>query len=227
MNNSKIIEKIKPIIKKTWFKTPYIKNKQKSYIEYVQSRYDYSNKPSIICSNCIGGIIYHNLGMPFLSPTINLWMPTSDFIKFIRNIREYVEEDLVLVSTEKGYPIVSLKDIIIHFNHYKTFKEAKEKWNERKKRIDYDNLYIIMGDNGLNYEEIKQLKGVQCKRLIVFTAKDYSEFDYTFQLKRYKNFDYVGLFALRDIDGFREFEKAFDYVAWINGESKYRNMFEM
>ena len=29
---------------------------------------------SIICSNCIGGIIYNRLGQKFLSPTINLWM---------------------------------------------------------------------------------------------------------------------------------------------------------
>ncbi len=227
MNNGKIMEKTKSIIKKTWFKTPYISNKRKKYIEYVQGRYDYSKKPSIICSNCIGGIIYHNLGMQFLSPTINLWIPTNDFIKFIRNIREYVEEDLVLVNNKQGYPIVLLKDITIHFNHYKTFEEAKQKWNERKKRIDYDNLYIMMGDNGLSYEDIKRLQNVQCKRLIVFTAKDYSELDYTFQLKRYKDETHVGLFALKDIDGFREFEKAFDYVSWLDWKREFENTFKV
>lgn len=29
--------------------------------------------PCIISSNCIGGIIYHDLQLPFLSPTINLF----------------------------------------------------------------------------------------------------------------------------------------------------------
>lgn len=42
-----------------------------------------------------------------------------------------------------------LADIEIRFNHYKTFEEAVEKWEERKRRINWDNLYVmaIDGDN--------------------------------------------------------------------------------
>ena len=45
--------------------------------------------PTIISSNCNGGIIYHDLGLPFNSPTINLSMDTDDFIKLVSNLKYY------------------------------------------------------------------------------------------------------------------------------------------
>ena len=39
--------------------------------------------------------------------------------------------------------------------HYDSFEVAKKKWNERKKRINYDNLYVI---SSICYEpEIKTI----------------------------------------------------------------------
>lgn len=213
---------IRLIIKNTWFKTSFIESKHKKYREYMKSRYNYDNNPSIISSNCIGGIIYNTLGLRFLSPTINVFIPSKDFIKIINDLENYLTNDLIYKETSMGgYPIGILKDITIHFNHYKTFEEARIKWNERVKRIDFNNLYIMLHDRNLEYDDIKKLGSVKCKRLIVFTQKQYPEFDYAFQLKRYENEDKVGGFAVRDLDGFREFEKAFDYVNWLNGESYY------
>lgn len=209
---------IRDVIKKCWFNNPYILYKRKKYINECRSRFLYSNNPSIICSTCIGGIIYHNLGLKFLSPTINLWMRNSDFIKLIGDLEGYMSAELLFKSMEEGYPIGMLKDITIHFNHYKTFEEARLKWNERKYRINYDNLYIIMGDEGINHEELKKLSSIRCKKLVVFTAKKYEDFAYTYQLKRYQNKKSVGMYVLRDLDGFREFEKSFDYVSWLNQE---------
>lgn len=36
------------------------------------------------------------------------------------------------------------ESIDIYFRHYGSFDEAISKWNERKQRIDMNNLYIIM-----------------------------------------------------------------------------------
>lgn len=41
---------------------------------------------TILCSNCIGGIIYHRLGLQFRSPTVNLWMHQRDFLNLITNL---------------------------------------------------------------------------------------------------------------------------------------------
>ena len=45
---------------------------------------------SILASNCIGGVLYHELGMPFLSPFINMYVEPHDFIKFLKSPKEYL-----------------------------------------------------------------------------------------------------------------------------------------
>ena len=59
---------------------------KKDYIE----RYKGKN-PTIISCNCIGGIIYNELNLQFLSPTINLYMNCEDFIKFCENMEYRVK----------------------------------------------------------------------------------------------------------------------------------------
>lgn len=44
---------------------------------------------SIISNNCIAGVIYHDCGLRFLSPTVNLWFSTEDFFTYAANILEY------------------------------------------------------------------------------------------------------------------------------------------
>jgi len=207
---------IKPAIKDTWFNTFYMKNKRKKYIDSVRSKFNYENKPSIICSNGIGGIIYDNLGLEFLSPTTYLWMTNKDLIKFVKNIREYVAEDLIDNGNLEEYPTGKLNDITLYFNHDHSFYEAKNKWNVRREKLDFNNLYIMMGDSGLSYEDLRGLSSLPCKKLIVFTARKYPELAYTFQLKKYEKESSVGQFAVRNFDGFRDFEKEFDYVNWLN-----------
>ena len=46
---------------------------------------------SILCPNCVGGILYERLNKPFLSPTINLWMEDYDLLKFASDIERYVK----------------------------------------------------------------------------------------------------------------------------------------
>ena len=35
-------------------------------------------------------------------------------------------------------------DVIIYMNHYRSFDAAVEKWNERKQRINWENLFVTM-----------------------------------------------------------------------------------
>lgn len=105
---------------------------------------------TILSNNCAGGILYHQLGMKFNSPTINLFLKTNDFLELVKNLREYEHCELIEdVSTQEAYPVgilkgENLKPIKIKFIHYQSFNEAKQKWIERYKRINYDNICIIM-----------------------------------------------------------------------------------
>lgn len=45
--------------------------------------------PTIISQNCIGGVIYSDLGLKFSSPTINMFIEDNDFVKLAENPRQY------------------------------------------------------------------------------------------------------------------------------------------
>ena len=104
---------------------------------------------TLITNNCIGGIIYHDMHLQFLSPTINRYFDNEEFIRFCTYLDEYlslaIEE---CISIQKPFPVGVLHgshgDVHIYFMHYDSFEQAVAKWYERKERINYDNLYIIM-----------------------------------------------------------------------------------
>ena len=126
---------------------------------------------TILSPNCIAGTMYRKLGKEFLTPTINLWMTQGDFIKFAVNLREYIAMRLVFQQTDKAYPVAMLGDIQINFLHYKTEAEAEAAWERRKKRINYDNLYILMYyREGYTLDQIREIEKAKCKNLIVLTA---------------------------------------------------------
>ena len=64
-----------------------------------KKRLDLKNSDfTIISSNCLGGVISHKLGLKFMSPTVNLFIEPSSFVKFCKNLPFYFEQPLVAVS---------------------------------------------------------------------------------------------------------------------------------
>lgn len=124
---------------------------------------------SFISQNCIGGVLYHDLGLQFLSPTINTFIPEPGFVKMVLNLRYYMEQELVMRWGEE-YPIGQLGDVEIHFMHYGTCKDAKDAWDRRKARINWDKIFILATDrDGFDeavYESWKQISYPK----ILFTA---------------------------------------------------------
>ena len=47
---------------------------------------------SIISNNCFGGIIYRNNHLLYNSPTCGLFFMAPEYIKFIYNIRKYIND---------------------------------------------------------------------------------------------------------------------------------------
>jgi len=173
---------------------------------------------SLIASNCIGGIINNRVGQPQNSPTVNLWIPQAEFIRFVLNLHYYMEQELVFIESEYKYPVALLDDVHINFTHYATKEQAKEDWERRKKRIIWDNIYIIMYEDEVTREELLLLKDVECKKLIVLTClKDNLDLPFMKYIEKDKHGrenDYV--FLDSDFFGRMTFEKQWDYVAWLN-----------
>ncbi|EDU61610.1 DUF1919 domain-containing protein [Providencia stuartii] len=144
-----------------------IKRKLFDYLMY--KHYGHMNV-TIISSNCIGTRIYQSTRSMYLSPTINLWISPSDFIKLSYRIKYYMSLDLTeCVDNSVDYPKGNLGDITINFQHYNSFLEAKTKWNLRKKRIDYNNILILFTDrDGATNMELEAIANHPHYRTIVF-----------------------------------------------------------
>lgn len=110
---------------------------------------------TIISNNCWAGRVYQYLDMPYLSPTAGLYFFADDYLKFVSDLRRYLETPLRFIPAEEskyyeelkrrnqtGKPIGLLDDVEIVFLHYPTAEEAAEKWNRRKDRVNYDKLIV-------------------------------------------------------------------------------------
>ena len=110
---------------------------------------------TIISNNCWAGRVYSYLDMPYLSPTAGLYFFAQDYIKFVSNLKYYLDTPLEFIDAKdsKYYeilkernqldkPIGILRDVEIVFLHYKSREEALEKWNRRKERVNFDNIYL-------------------------------------------------------------------------------------
>ena len=136
-----------------------------------------NNDFSIISSNCIGMFMYKDMELPYLSPTINLSIPMNDFVKMAENLRWYMEQKITQAETKEDYPVGFLGDVEIRFIHYSTFEEAVWKWEERKKRINWDNLFIAGAErDGCTYETIRRFQQLPYKNKVIFINVDYPEF---------------------------------------------------
>lgn len=119
-----------------------IKKIKKSYRKILRLKIDYNNRKrlknknfTIISSNCIGGVLYHELGLKFLSPTINMYLRPNEFIKFCQNMRYYLScEPVYVEQSDFDYPVARLDDIYIFAVHYSDFLHFKTCWESRKKR---------------------------------------------------------------------------------------------
>ena len=170
---------------------------------------------SIVCSTCIGGHIYHDLGMKFLSPTINMFIKNPDFIKFACNLKYYMSQELRFIETDKGFPVAMLGDIELNFNHASTNEEAAENWKRRKERINYDNLYFIFYyREGMTLEQIREIEKASCKRVALITYKPL-ELPYAVYMKG--DGSTKQNFLEKDIFGIMTIEKEWDFVSWLNG----------
>lgn len=206
---------VKTAIKTVWGKIDIL-----DYCRRYKMRKQLKNRSiSFLCPNCIGGILFHDLGLKFLSPTVNLMMFQTDFVKWVLNLDRYNTQKLNFFNhPEYSFPCAHLGDLTIHFTHYKTEMQAKEKWEERVERINKNNMFIFAEErDGLTYENILALGKLSVKGIVVFTAHDYPDIPYALYIPKYQKEGEVGNILKKSyVTGKHEYEKIFDFVKWFN-----------
>lgn len=183
-----------------------------------------NHKFCIISSNCVGGCITHDLGEKFRSPTINLWFEPWDFIKFLNKMEFYLKQTLEqdnLESQKQGYPVGKLADIKIYFQHYTTYTEALEKWNQRKKRVDRNHIYVVMvnhSDERTDEEKlIEAFEKVPFEKKVFFTNhKEMVNGKSVFYIEGFEDSNTLGnLMYFQNKFGIKYYDQ-FDYIKWLN-----------
>lgn len=177
--------------------------------------------PTIIASNCIGTFMYYDMKLRFNSPTINLSFDMNDYVRFLENLPWYLEQPVVPCADDRfDYPCGMVGDVKIRFNHYKTFEEAAAKWNERKQRIDWDNLFIIGidGDN-CTYDSLRRFDVLPFPNKVIFTHKPYPEFASACYLPGFETQGGIGRATdFKDQFWIRRYMDKYDYIAFLNGK---------
>ena len=202
-----------------------VNHRGRFFRKYVRNYYDRSrlkNKDfTILANNCIGGVISHDLGLQFKSPTVNLLIRPDDFVKFIENFDYY--KNLEIKEIEYNYvkyPVGMLGDIPLFFKHYHSFDEAVQKWKERMKRINYDNIFLMMTDRFCcSYESLVKFEKLPFKNKVCFTAKDYPEFPHCVQVKKHS--DKACVYIITNVMNYfgkrlYQYGKDFDYIHFLN-----------
>ncbi len=181
-----------------------------------------NRQPSIISSNCIGTFIYYDMKLQFPSPTINLSFNMNDYVRFLENLQWYLDQPLLPCEDARfDYPCGMIGDVEVCLNHYTTFAEAKEKWDTRKQRIDWDNLFVvgIDGDN-CTYETLQRFDALPYPNKVIFTHKPYPEFTSAYYLPGFEDLDGIGVATAFRTEGalIRRYMDQFDYVSFLNGK---------
>ena len=156
---------------------------------YSRLRKKIKNKDfSLFSPNCYAGLIYHRLGLQFKSPTINMLFPSKkEYLKFVSDLKRYLSYELVESEDERfPYPVGMLGDVELVFNHYKSFEEAKNAWDKRKQRVNFDNIFIIFDDYvDAEYDDLVRFNQIPCRGKVILTANEYPDLDNTIQIKKY------------------------------------------
>ena len=159
-----------------------IKNLGKLAIKSISYHKLHKKIPSIISNNCSGVFLYKEFGCKYLSPTINLQLSPSDYIKFCKNLEHYLSIEIeeiknpdnkafkALGGSKINFPVGKLDDLTIYFQHYKDFKSAESKWEERKVRINYDNIFLILIDTFCDEDTVKDFFTIPYKNKIFMTG---------------------------------------------------------
>ena len=180
----------------------------------------------ILSMNCTGGILYHDLGLPFLSPTINLFFHAEDFIRFCERLDDYLKIDKLVecfdpdVVQDRPYPVAWLGDIKLFLVHYHSVSEAQDAWNRRKKRIRKEEIVVLATDRDGMTDSLKDRFEKLPYPKVMFVHKPDPIHPSCFYLRGYEQESSVGI--VTESTGWLGTRKVdqFDWVAFLNGTQK-------
>lgn len=191
------------------------------------------NPVTIIADDCWGANVYHYLKLKFTSPFILCYMMSEDYLKVIQNLPYYIQEKLELYEEgdrnrqrcPRGMIGTGDSKVILNFNHSISFEKAREDWEERKKRINWDNIFVKMT---IIDEETAEIFGkLPYRKKVAFSSfqSTYESVKYLCEWNwnientiRYIGYDFMS-YARNSLEGRKA--KDYDILKLLNGELDY------
>ena len=101
--------------------------------------------------------------------------------------------------------------------HFDSFENAVLKWNERKTRIDFDNLFILMEAQQCADSILEKFNDIPCAHKVILTSgkRDIAN-SFSFDEKFYSNNYWPGKLLEYPPIGLHRYMDKFDYVRWFN-----------
>lgn len=177
-----------------------------------------STPPTLICNNCVGGMVLHDFGIKFCTPTINLFIRPKDYILFLSDIHFYLTSEIKDKTGDSKYPVGELPNgIRIHFLHYKSFEEAMIAWYRRIERVDYNNVYVsFVAFNGTTIDDIVKFDSLPFSNKVVFVNHPMPEIKSSFYVKGFENDK--GVERMTEFEGCwgKRYYDQFDWSEFLN-----------
>ncbi len=182
----------------------------RNFERYIKGRFNRLklNKDdfSIIANNCWGTFIYKNHALPYKSPFVNLMLFAPDYMELMRDFSPELLQKLTFIKHEDSkykdemkrlgiygdgdiiYPLGILDNRIeLHFLHYPSEEDAKEKWLRRCDRINYERLIFKFSDGDLFEDSMaEEFDKLPYKNKVMFTAKKYDGVSCGIQLPEFE-----------------------------------------
>lgn len=127
-----------------------------------------------------------------------------------------MDQELQFYEVEgKGWPRAWCGDVSIKFIHYSTEMEARDSWERRKKRINWDNLYVIIyAREGIKESDYQRLKRCNFKNIAIVGNENPKHF-VTDIVRLHEPTETL----FTKVNGVRLFEKHFDYITFLKKRS--------
>lgn len=209
--------------------TRLFKSKVFNAIKRINKRRLKNKSFSLFSNDCWGGELYKYFELEYNTPFIGLYLMAPCYISFLKDPKKYLDKELKFKKYSKyeqvektmskignRFPVGIIDDIEIQFMHYKSEEDALKKWNRRKSRINWDNLYIKFDGNkdGANDLLIESFNSITNKKICLLDKNGRKTIESVLVL------DW-------ETDGavmFKKSIKYFDVVLWLN-KGKVKNTF--
>jgi uncharacterized protein (DUF1919 family) len=186
---------------------------------------------SIVSDDCWGGMVYQELGLPYNTPFVGMWIVKPDYLRMLKNLQSYLTSTLTFKKNpDISYPVGLLGDVEIHFNHYekKSEEQVFELWNRRLSRFNQNNIAIkfcVHDESSLqnggkdNIHLLNEFNAITLDNKVCFTKQDYSHIGNFIWLRELTD---KQLWQSHIENEYSISKKYFNIVDWLNSATAQR-----